>query len=718
MIRKSGSLSRVYVEAEVRRQSRGEKHLVPELRLVESELLHELLHNNEADETIPVDIAFEVLGSAQTVNDAERGQGLTPLIRAVRCNSVPLVLRLLEMGASIDQQDTDVHRSPLIWAIGSEFYPVAALLILRGASLNLRTKYGYTALMVLATKYNPDSESLMDLLMDRDIDLTATSTAGDNALILASKHNNLQFCIKFMEAVDKKHNNDTFAQNFGMTLNALSVIAENNVSLASEFLLSPAMALQRQEDEDVDYAFKFPVLRDQAYLAGDDKPYAEQTHFWSRMFNKELHKRRGTLGQEMMQNVTTLTDESTLYIALKWIHNQLTRLIEGAIDVHARVFQLRMQDMASRQALQLYMCIAHETQDFSLFGAESVRVAVDFAWQHYGFPYHMRSMCLYLVLLALTSYVNYNFSDMVTSSETGRNNARSLVVSVIVITCCFTSVELGQILSAPLRYLSYYTNYIDIISFSFTITGNAMRLYYFADTSKSNALLSIATIALWINLLYYLRPFKSASPVTRMLYVDAQQELRSFVLVMLFFIFGFAQAMYLLSIEDSSSPFARGSGDSYMVAFTYMMGFADFTVFDATTNRSLGLFVIVFYLFVVTIISLNLLIAILSNSYNKIDKDMVIGFRLEKVHVMLDQLHLFREPRVARYIYCLKRVDEILAAEQVQNEVEGVKNAIEALDAKIDLCFRSNLALEETVKDIKALLMAKNRTVPMTVEPV
>jgi hypothetical protein len=137
-----------------------------------------------------------------------------------------------------------------------------------------------------------------------------------------------------------------------------------------------------------------------------------------------------------------------------------------------------------------------------------------------------------------------------------------------------------------------------------------MRVYYAVDTSESAQIIAAATILLWMNLLYYLRPFKATSAVVRMLYVDINNELKAFIFILTFLLFGFSQSLFMLSENDATQPF--GSPDTaFLSAFISMMGQTNWNAFTNTRYEGLGQLIGVLLVTACAIIMLNILIAIL-----------------------------------------------------------------------------------------------------------
>ena len=115
-----------------------------------------------------------------------------------------------------------------------------------------------------------------------------------------------------------------------------------------------------------------------------------------------------------------------------------------------------------------------------------------------------------------------------------------------------------------------------------------------------------------------------------------------------------------------------------------------------------------------TILNLNLLIGILSHSYDKIQGSVDKTIYLEKCHVMKDQFYFFY-PKVLEYVYTLKRIDDVVEADNVRketrkfdvltsNELMNKVNDLETTVADIKTKMGALSALQGDVAEVKSLL--------------
>ena len=153
-------------------------------------------------------------------------------------------------------------------------------------------------------------------------------------------------------------------------------------------------------------------------------------------------------------------------------------------------------------------------------------------------------------------------------------------------------------------------------------------------------------------------------------------------------IIGFSQAFWLLSEVDSDLPFSSIQ-DSFLNSYSFMLGGYDPTAFDGAPLQAWATFLSVVFMLVMNLLLLNLLIALMGNSYTVVQEKGNAQWRLEQTQVVLDHASQLPEGvKTHSMVYVrqrtevLKRIrDERESSEE--SEVDGVKHMIQALDEKL-----------------------------------
>jgi hypothetical protein len=155
-------------------------------------------------------------------------------------------------------------------------------------------------------------------------------------------------------------------------------------------------------------------------------------------------------------------------------------------------------------------------------------------------------------------------------------------------------------------------------------------------------------LVLFTNMTYY-----DCHPMLLMLYfivsmiIQIGKDIRYFLLVQLLMICGFAQAFWILSYEHSfifSTP-----SDSFLRTFIYMLGQgfdADLVKFEDSAVPIVNTVLFCAFLLFLYILMLNLLISLMSDSYNKVRMKGLGTWRMEQTSIILAQAFKLGEKNV------------------------------------------------------------------------
>lgn len=174
----------------------------------------------------------------------------------------------------------------------------------------------------------------------------------------------------------------------------------------------------------------------------------------------------------------------------------------------------------------------------------------------------MQLTAAYIILLALVTVDNYTYNAWIVSSNSTFANANVFIESaILLLNSWFVFLELCQLYHASTdSLLNYYFgdifNYIDWTSFSFLYAGIILRILHKEETYLSSSLMSISTVMLWLNFLYFLRPFRAIFYVFVKLIFSVATDIKEVIAILLIVIYGFSQSFYLLSYADKSLMFS------------------------------------------------------------------------------------------------------------------------------------------------------------------
>lgn len=155
--------------------------------------------------------------------------------------------------------------------------------------------------------------------------------------------------------------------------------------------------------------------------------------------------------------------------------------------------------------------------------------------------------------------------------------------------------------------------------FSLTIYGDILRLRHRQETDKSTYTIAVATMLQYFIAVTFLRPFPVFGPLIGMIEAICW-DTKWYILIIAIVLFGFSQAIYLSSWSDIGNVFGDPA-DSLVQSIVYFVGNP---VFPPTgtygEDGSVATFLSVMLTIVGSVIMLNLLVAIMNDSYSRISR--------------------------------------------------------------------------------------------------
>ncbi|KAL4218965.1 hypothetical protein ACF0H5_021551 [Mactra antiquata] len=155
------------------------------------------------------------------------------------------------------------------------------------------------------------------------------------------------------------------------------------------------------------------------------------------------------------------------------------------------------------------------------------------------------------------------------------------------------------------------------------LPGRAAAAYRYEDVMGVLAILFTAPY-----FLFFCRGFRIVGPFVIMIYKMIMGDLRRFFIIYLVFIVGFSQAMYIIYLGIEGSAFSHPA-EAIMAMFMMSLGeFGDFyDSFDETKHYLLAIIIFLFYMIMVTLLLVNMLIAMMGNTYQLVAETQKEWFR-------------------------------------------------------------------------------------------
>ena len=225
------------------------------------------------------------------------------------------------------------------------------------------------------------------------------------------------------------------------------------------------------------------------------------------------------------------------------------------------------------------------------------------------------------------SYSNFIFVDRYHETPQEQQIIQSFDIAfyivgplMIIDSIYFLITEIKQLLSSGLEYFTSIWNYFDLLP-PIIIPVIVFSDFFGLRYDFIHSLHALASLFMWFKFLYFLRIFKETGYLIRMI-VEVIKDMKIFFIVLIIVLSAFADAFLSLSNANPEDG-ARFVGSNFFssLLYTYRTSLGDFQVDDFNNSAEYMTVWILFLLssILVLIVMLNLLIAIISESFAKIN---------------------------------------------------------------------------------------------------
>ncbi|XP_068126464.1 transient receptor potential cation channel subfamily V member 2 [Hyperolius riggenbachi] len=191
--------------------------------------------------------------------------------------------------------------------------------------------------------------------------------------------------------------------------------------------------------------------------------------------------------------------------------------------------------------------------------------------------------------------------------------------------------------------------YFEILFFLQALILLISGILYLAGCETYVALLVFSLVIGWVNMLYYTRGFQQTGIYSVMIQKTILRDMLRFLFVYLVFLFGFAAALVTLTGEapkeaDNSTDAASSEGGSsysglYITSlelFKFTIGMGDLEFNENLKFKHFFMFLLILYVVLTYILLLNMLIALMSETVNKISNESKSIWKLQRAATILD----------------------------------------------------------------------------------
>lgn len=332
-----------------------------------------------------------------------------------------------------------------------------------------------------------------------------------------------------------------------------------------------------------------------------------------------------------------------------------------AIDVRAIEFDWLFSKEGAR-----FLTHISKSESIELFSLEIIRVIIKFFWDFYVVRILIASLIPFLFyFVVFITYVSYisdedNLKDDVDPNWNMISDIFKYVIAFLAAYHLF--LEFLYFRRNGRKYFKSFWNIVNLFTIGLTVATividflNLDYSVYFVPVASS------AVIMMWLKLFYFGRIINATATIVRMI-IEISNDMGPFLIIVFIFLTGFANSFYIIAQINGGGE--RFTSDNFALAimWTWNNGTGNFDTdgFDELTGNISYLVYCIWLLctFMILIVFLNLLIAVLSDSFDKIQETLQNNLYKEMAIMMSENEVFINRKSVfkgVKYLFIIRKV--------------------------------------------------------------
>ncbi|GMH97735.1 hypothetical protein TrVE_jg4330 [Triparma verrucosa] len=281
------------------------------------------------------------------------------------------------------------------------------------------------------------------------------------------------------------------------------------------------------------------------------------------------------------------------------------------------------------------------TGNFTVFENPVVEVVLEHKWRTYARSMFLRNLWLDILMVVLITVDVLTYASDVSIDETISNYVIPSMIGILWL--YFAKAEVYQLYKADSLkdYFKDIWNVGDFLSLTPIAAGYGFR--YSGLEFYSTTAFSFALPLTYLNALYYMQGFREPGKLVRMI-IRIIANIRYFLIVLTVCMFGFAFAFFTLYKTAEAEKEATGTPvygleslfKSLFPPFFMMLGTFDPNEFEASLSPTATLILFVFFMLVMNVVMMNLLIAIMGDTFDQIQEYAMAEYLFCRASIILE----------------------------------------------------------------------------------
>ncbi|CAF1032280.1 unnamed protein product [Rotaria sp. Silwood1] len=207
-----------------------------------------------------------------------------------------------------------------------------------------------------------------------------------------------------------------------------------------------------------------------------------------------------------------------------------------------------------------------------------------------------------------------------------------------------------------------------LLSCSFSLCILIVQFLRLFKIPYENVIHAFACFLGWLYMFFFIMPFEFTGPLVIMIYKILFNDVLRFCIIYLIFLAGFSQSYFVL--------FNRNGLQGYLLSIKqcFLGLIEDFNLeyFIEEQHLCIGTFLLVLYVVIITILLLNLLIAMMDDTYTDVKRSATQLWHLERARIVLDiesEISISKRQSSINKYWVDIRGERYLQVEQVDDDV-------------------------------------------------
>jgi hypothetical protein len=270
-----------------------------------------------------------------------------------------------------------------------------------------------------------------------------------------------------------------------------------------------------------------------------------------------------------------------------------------------------------------------------LFGNDVMKCVLRFKWDAYAFRKYRFEFIQYLILLLCFSLYCFNLNP--NTELTIEEAVPAGVGSLFVLR--FARLEIIEMYAQRFDIGKYFGVFWNMLDWAVYVLASSLLPLQIAGCGSACTFAATCTmVAAWCKLLYFLRALESTGPLIKMI-LRICSDMRWFLLILLIVMIAFAIPFYIQlheQLEDYTANYVFQTMFAMMLGGFELKNDDEEYFFNEAIHPSLTWALFVLYMSAVMIVMLNLLIALMSDSYAAVKAQTEQEFLLERARIIVE----------------------------------------------------------------------------------